>query len=72
MIHQQQLPDQGCNPQNWILSKKFNKFKMSELAENIRLYGGSQVLEMVQSLDSPVWKVQQVCLMFISLCLCPS
>ena len=33
---------------------------MSELAENIRLYGGSQVLEMVQSLDSPVWKVQQV------------
>ena len=33
---------------------------MSDLAENIRLNGGSQVLEMVQSLDSPVWNVQQV------------
>ena len=33
---------------------------MSDLAENIRLYGGSHVLEMVQSLDSPVWNVQQV------------
>ena len=32
--------------------------KMSDLAENIRLYGGSRVLEMIQSLDSPVWKTQ--------------
>ena len=37
---------------------------MSDLAENIRLYGGSQVLEMVQSLDSPVWNIQQVCSFF--------
>ena len=37
---------------------------MSDLAENIRLYGGSQILEMVQSLDSPVWNVQQVCSFF--------
>ena len=40
---------------------------MSDLAENIRLYGGSHVLEMVQSLDSPVWNVPQ-----FSSCLLPA
>ena len=44
---------------------------MSDLAENIRLYGGSQVLEMVQSLDSPVWNVQQV-FSFLTECLLPA
>ena len=42
---------------------------MSDLAENIRLYGGSRVLEMIQSLDSPVWKTQVCWFSAISLCI---
>ena len=42
----------GCYWYFWLVPK------MSDLAENIRLYGGSRVLEMIQSLDSPVWKTQ--------------
>ena len=58
VIHKQQWTDQ-CGPA-LILLTNHKLFEMSDLAENIRLYGGSQVLEMVQSLDSPVWNVQQV------------
>ena len=42
---------------------------MSDLAESIRLFGGSQVLEMVQSLDSPVWNPVRQVFSFLTGCL---
>ena len=53
----------GCSWCFWLVPK------MSDLAENIRLYGGSRVLEMIQSLDSPVWKTQVCWFSEISLCI---